>query len=246
VISNKLIVAMSARHKVSVGIDYGTTFSGIAFVTSQRSDVKDIEVVNDWPDGARATEYLEKVPSQIAYARDNIKHNLDDDRWGYGVEPGMLSYCWTKLLLDARTAATNYDDPSLKEAAGGAGLRVPPGKSPVDVVTDYLKHLYKHCMDRLERKLTKGLLDASPIEFWFTMPAIWSDEAQFLTRKAAKDAGFGTRPLDSINMITEPEAAALAAFKTTKDKFDDLLVVCFITKIAEEDLLTKARQILES
>jgi molecular chaperone DnaK (HSP70) len=80
-------------------------------------------------------------------------------------------------------------------------------------------------MDRLERKLTKDLLNVTPIEFWFTMPAIWSDEAQHATRTAAMCAGFGTRSGDSVKMITEPEAAALAAFKTTKDKFDDLLVV---------------------
>jgi molecular chaperone DnaK (HSP70) len=218
---------MTTRHKLSVGIDYGTTFSGIAFITSQHSDVKDIEVVSDWPDGAKATEYLEKVPSQIAYASENTnwKPALDDDRWGYGVEAGMRSYCWTKLLLDQNTFATDYDDPSLREAAGGAGLQLPPGKTAVDVVAAYLSPLYKHCMDRLERKLTKDLLNVTPIEFWFTMPAIWSDEAQHATRKAAMCAGFGTRSGDSVKMITEPEAAALAAFKTTKDKFDDLLVV---------------------
>lgn len=231
-ITSTLDLAMTARHKLSVGIDYGTTFSGIAFITSQRSDVKDIEVISDWPDGAKATEYLEKVPSQIAYANENPRHSLQDDRWGYGVEAGMRSYCWTKLLLDQKTTATDYDDPSLREASGGAGLNVPSGKTPVDVVADYLTHLYKHCMDRIERKLTKDLLDVTPIEFWFTMPAIWSDEAQHATRTAATRAGFGTRAEDSIKMITEPEAAALAAFKSTKDKFDDLLVVCRFVEIS--------------
>jgi molecular chaperone DnaK (HSP70) len=220
---------MATRHKLSVGIDYGTTFSGIAFITSQRSDVKDIEVISDWPAGAKALEYLEKVPSQIAYSaeKENLSFEMDEDRWGYGVEAGMRTFCWTKLLLDQNTAAGEYDDPTLKEAAGGAGIQIPPGKSAVDVVSDYLTPLYKHCMDRLERKITKKLLDVTPIEFWFTMPAIWSDEAQHATRTAATRAGFGTRTSvgDSIKMITEPEAAALAAFKTTKDKFDDLLVV---------------------
>src|SRR5436305_564037 len=142
---------MTTRHKLSVGIDYGTTFSGIAFVTSQRSDVRDIEVISDWPYGATTTEYLEKVPSQIAYAKENEERGLEDDRWGYGVEAGMRSYCWTKLLLDQNAAVTDYDDPSLREAAGGAGLKIPLGRTPVDVVADYLTHLYKHCMDRLER-----------------------------------------------------------------------------------------------
>ncbi|KAF3480439.1 heat shock 70 kDa protein 12A [Arthroderma uncinatum] len=51
------------------------------------------------------------------------------------------------------------------------------------------------------------------MEFWFTMPAIWSDKAQHATREAAKRAGFGSRPGDEIYMISEPEAAAIAALK---------------------------------
>jgi molecular chaperone DnaK (HSP70) len=164
------------------------------------------------------------VPSQIAYSAENAA--LESDTWGYEVQPGTRAYCWTKLLLDKDTLATEYDDPSLQEASGGAALKVPADKKPVDVVADFLGHLYKHCISRIEKTVPPDVLRLTPIDFWFTMPAIWSDEAQHATKTAAERAGFGQRPGDTISMITEPEAAALAAFKTTKDRYDDLLEVC--------------------
>jgi hypothetical protein len=202
-----------------------TPFPGIAYVASQGSDGNNISVITDWPGGGRAHEYLEKVPSQIAYVTENKKASLQEDAWGYEVQPGMVIYCWTKLLLDSKTIATEHDDPSLKEASGGGALRLPPGKTAGDVVADYLRFLYENCMDRLEKKMTKDILNVTPIEFWFTVPAIWSDEAKNATRNAASKAGFGTRPSDKINMIAEPEAAALAALKATRDSVDDLLKV---------------------
>ena len=45
------------------------------------------------------------------------------------------------------------------------------------------------------------------------MPATWLDEAQDATREAAIGAGFANRPMDSINIISEPEAAAICALK---------------------------------
>ncbi|RHZ65659.1 Hsp70 family protein [Aspergillus thermomutatus] len=55
------------------------------------------------------------------------------------------------------------------------------------------------------------------MEFWFTTPAVWSDQVQFEYKEAAIRAGFGPRddrPDDTIYMLCEPEAAALATFKT--------------------------------
>lgn len=56
------------------------------------------------------------------------------------------------------------------------------------------------------------------------MPAIWSDRARQDTRDAALRAGFGSRDLDSVIMISEPEAAALCALKAhLGDQADDPL-----------------------
>lgn len=186
--------------------------------------MKDPEPITKWPGGNAANETREKVPSKIAYVSENPKL-LTEDVWGYGVFPGLRSYCWTKLLLDTKTCETQYDDPLLQQAVGSAIMGLPPGKSAEDVVADYLGFMYQHCLRSLEEKMTPAILAVTPLEFWFTMPAIWSDSAQFATKRAAERAGFGSRPQDEIRMITEPEAAALAAFKSTSDNFEDVLQV---------------------
>lgn len=197
-------------------------------MTSQRTRVEDIEVVTNWP--GKASAYREKVPSQIAYKAENQKPALEDDVWGYEIPPDARRHCWTKLLLDKMAGATEFDDPRLTDLSDEwTGMPIPKGKTPKDVVADYLTHLYHHCMHSLERRVGgEEFLKLTPIEFWFTMPAIWSDEAQFATMEAAKTAGFGKsskREYDTISMIREPEAAALCALKKTASDFDDLLSV---------------------
>jgi hypothetical protein len=51
----------------------------------------------------------------------------------------------------------------------------------------------------------------------FTTPAVWSDQIRFEYKEAAIRAGFGPsddRPDDTICMLCEAEAAALATFET--------------------------------
>lgn len=196
----------------------------ISYVPTRSESMKDPEPITKWPGGSAANETREKVPSKIAYASEN-PDKLTEDVWGYGVFPGLRSYCWTKLLLDKKTCETQYDDPLLQQAVGSAIMGLPPNKSAEDVVSDYLGFMYQHCLRSLEEKMTPAILAVTPLEFWFTMPAIWSDQAQFATKRAAERAGFGSRPQDEIRMITEPEAAALAAFKSTSENFEDVLQV---------------------
>jgi molecular chaperone DnaK (HSP70) len=132
----------------------------------------------------------------------------------------MVAHSWTKLLLDRGTPLTQFDD-ALEEVAGMGIFKQPPGKSAIQVVADYLSKVYNHILQAIAKQITEATLQITPLEFWFTVPAIWSDEAKHATLQAAHIAGFGTRPgnvEDKINLITEPEAAAIAALrKTTTD-----------------------------
>lgn len=176
-------------------------------------------VITTWPSTGRDTDHVFKTPSTIAYPEENRK--IGKQRWGFQVEPGLKFYSWTKLLLDKNAPLTKYDDPMLEQATKSGILQLPPDKDAVDVVADYLTGVYEHIMLILEKGLTEPILSVSPIEFWFTMPAIWSDQAQAATKEAAQRAGFGPRPgrlSDVIYMITEPEAAAIAALtRSTTD-----------------------------
>jgi molecular chaperone DnaK (HSP70) len=226
-------LSLISRHKIIVGVDYGTTFTGeflavnvqrkmakkregASYVSTEGRDISDIIIIKTWPGPARDTETVFKTPSRIAYPADNRR--IGTQRWGFQVEPGMTAYTWTKLLLDQDTPLTKYDDAALEDASGMGILRLPEGKGAVEVVSDFLSEVYKHILKTIAKQITEETLRITPLEFWFTVPAIWSDRAQDATRKAARLAGFGNTPGrsdDKIFMITEPEAAAIAALKKT-------------------------------
>ncbi|ORY17909.1 hsp70-like protein [Clohesyomyces aquaticus] len=216
-----------SRNKLLVGLDYGTTYSGLCFVLSNAADFKDIKAWHKWPGGpSEHNEYLEKAPSRMAYASENS--DLDQDAWGYEVDAGMTSYSWTKLLLDGSALKSEYDDPDLEKAAANGLMKLPQGKKAVDVVADYLKGMHRMFQQGMkdvgilaEDELTLPM----PMEFWLTVPATWTEEAKWATRSAAIRAGWASRPGDEVNIITEPEAAMHLALKDSLNSVSDLIKV---------------------
>ncbi|KAL2819072.1 hypothetical protein BDW59DRAFT_181760 [Aspergillus cavernicola] len=207
-------LSLQSSHKIIVGVDYGTTFTGASYVTSKGRELSDIVLISSWPGPSKDTETVFKAPSRIAYSADNPR--INKDCWGYQVEPGMIAYSWTKLLLDQGTPLTQYDDPALENASETGILKLPEGKDAVQVVTDYLTQVYRHILKTISKNITEEALRITPIEFWFTVPAIWSDKAQNATKIAAHRAGFAgsfLRRRDKIFLISEPEAAAITALK---------------------------------
>ncbi|KAK3368365.1 hypothetical protein B0H63DRAFT_514992 [Podospora didyma] len=203
--------------KVIVGLDFGTTYSGLSWVLSNRTKVDDVEIVKSWPNSPGT---VAKVPTVVAYASENRndKMHLTEDKFGFCVTGDMKSYSWTKLLLDQDALAnTEFDKPSLKHYFGSGLMALPRGKSAQDVCTDYMRFLYDCLIQRLEAKSVK--LRITPMEVWLTVPAIWSDKAKQATILAARSAGFASRNYmgDTISVITEPEAAALTVLKPKLD-----------------------------
>ncbi|EPS39914.1 hypothetical protein H072_6309 [Dactylellina haptotyla CBS 200.50] len=201
---------MGDRIKIIVGVDYGTTFTGVSYTTSDKASVDDIVVVKTWPGPGAPVEGNWKTPTVIAYGSEN---GQDRNSWGYQVVPNMKSCSWTKLLLDTSAETAEYDDPSLREAAGSSLLRLPPGKDAQTACQDFLKEIYDFLVRSLKAKMGAEVFHITPMECYLTMPAIWTDKAQAATRNAAIGAGFGSRSFDTIRMITEPEAAAIATLK---------------------------------
>jgi hypothetical protein len=126
----------------------------------------------------------------------------------------MVSYTWTKLLLDKHARHGKFDDPALKRLHGTGLMSLPKHRDAQGVCEDYLRHLYAHVKSILERQMTPETFQVTPMECWITLPAIWSDSAKSSTLAAAKAAGFGSRHFDQIYSISEPEAAALTALRS--------------------------------
>lgn len=147
-----------------------------------------------------------KTPTRIAYGRENGRPN---NHWGFQIEPNMISYSWTKLLLDDAATKSKYDDPKLAHIAGNGIFNVPPFRNAAGVCEDFLREIRRCVFARLEKERGKDFVQMTPVDCYITIPAIWSDKAKEATRTAAINAGFASRPEDSISMIPEPEAAAI-------------------------------------
>ena len=110
---------------------------------------------------------------------------------------------------------SEFDEPVLQHALNSnLGIfNLPEGKSVVEVVAEFLRGVYQHTCTELQRVVGSTEFATTPIEFWFTVPAIWTEKATAATVQAARLAGFGTqtnRPQDELFIVTEPEAAAMA------------------------------------
>ena len=92
---------------------------------------------------------------------------------------------------------------------------------------DYLTALRTHAENIMTQNLTRGVMRTTPREYIITVPAVWSERAQTLTRSCAEQAGMGNA--ESIQIISEPEAAAIYALGSM-DRSDvdvgDTFVVC--------------------
>lgn len=188
------------------------------------SDARDIEVISDWSGAACQNETLEKVPSRIAFAHEN--KGMDKDKWGYQVEPGMKSYSWTKLLLDAGALTTQFDSEALSGKLDQGLFHLPTDVTAQQVAAAYLSHLYQYTMEKLTKLYSEKMMKVTSIDFWFTKPATWQESSNDATYMAAKSAGFGGRSGDRLFMITEPEAAAMAILSRSHEVNPGLYKVC--------------------
>jgi hypothetical protein len=127
---------------------------------------------------------------------------------------------WFKLLLDSPTRPKEFDDASLQTAVGKGLMKLPEGKTAVQVTSAYLRRLYILSITTLKDMIGDQAVDQTPILFSLSLPATWSHAAREATREAAENAGFLSRPRDEMALVDEPECAAIATLKSTIENFD--------------------------
>ncbi|MCJ1471207.1 hypothetical protein MMC07_009855 [Pseudocyphellaria aurata] len=190
--------------EIVIGVDFGTTHSGVSWAVNGGS--KRINLINNWPDPSATNDSQDKVPSSISYLDGKPQ------KWGYNVGPTDESLCWIKILLEE----TREYVKTVKAVQDCHRLLGKIHKTAQEVVADYLKLLWDYTIEEICKK-HPDYESIYALRVVLTVPAIWSPKARDKTLQAAKLAGM---PND-IELVTEPEAAALA---TLRDK-------------AEEDLL---------
>ncbi|CAD6584316.1 MAG: hypothetical protein ASARMPREDX12_001622 [Alectoria sarmentosa] len=157
--------------KILVAVDFGTTFSGVA-----------------WPDDHCPIEWF--------------KLDLDPSQ-----KPSQSEIASQYPVQDDNPPLYDYD--------------------AEQSVIDYLTALREHTERYLKDKLSSAALWSMAIDYIITTPAVWSDAAQAKTRACAEAAGMGKS--ESLNIVSEPEAAAIYAFRVTHPndlKIGDTFVLC--------------------
>ncbi|THY31437.1 actin-like ATPase domain-containing protein [Aureobasidium pullulans] len=219
--------------RLIVGVDFGTTYSGVAAAYSATPD--DIEIIKTWPGGNGITS--DKVPTEIAYETAELptttntaitpeqggaRATVQKIKWGFQFKPEEPRLKCIKLFLDRNQKLPHFVSP-LDTAAH---LRQ-CDRTVMDAVSDYLGQIYTHTMETLNRRYGESFMAMTKVEFVLTVPAVWSDSAKNATLQAAEKAGMGKK--HELRLISEPEAAMLHALKTVQPhnlKEGDNFVIC--------------------
>ncbi|KAI0015425.1 hypothetical protein F4780DRAFT_787039 [Xylariomycetidae sp. FL0641] len=206
-------VAALLDSELVVGIDFGTTYSGVAYAF--QSDANRVDVIDSWPHAEGLAE--PKVPSTLCYGA----HPPSTFEWGLPADIHLKDKIVAlKLLLNPDQE--NHD-------LGSGDLKAERSKLPkpvVDVAADYLRAIHDHALKDISEATSFDIeqIRKHTKRYVLTVPAIWSDRAKNATQQAARQAG-----IEPIDMITEPEAAALATLHDLRNlglEAGDPLVVC--------------------
>ncbi|RTE80896.1 hypothetical protein BHE90_004615 [Fusarium euwallaceae] len=206
---------------LAVGIDFGTTNSGVAWATAADFKRHNINYICRWPGLGREEG---KVPTEIYYDDDG------EAMWGYDIPGDVTRLQWFKLLLlkPEDLSREMRASPFLQRARDIARKT---GKEPVDIVADYLRLLWSHAEEKIKQEIGSGVFNALTLHVVVTVPAIWKGYAQQSTEQAVRQAGL-LKPRRAgrtqLTVVTEPEAAALS---TILDRYDsvnegNVYVVC--------------------
>ncbi|RBA19496.1 hypothetical protein FPRO05_09599 [Fusarium proliferatum] len=201
--------ASKSKAQLIVGIDFGTTFSGVAFAFATNNEAKE-DIITEWPGAGSYTK--QKIPTVLYY--DQYQKVVG---WGPDIadalaptgypKPGVQKVEWFKLQL--MLSGNTYIDPINLPP-------LPPGKSEIDVAADYLFKLRQAMRSALQKALGEVFnREERNIRYYLTVPAIWNDAGKAATRAAAIQAGFLRDENDNrLTLVSEPEAAALFCSKT--------------------------------
>ena len=175
------------EHRLTVGIDLGTTNSLAATVKSGEPVVLADEAGR------------QLLPSVVRYLKDGSVETGWDALAHAESDPRNTVYSAKRLLARGRSELKTLPvlPYEIVDAPGGVAIRTVQGdKSPVEVSAEILKTLAKRAETQLGGELTGAVI---------TVPAYFDDAQRQATKDAARLAN-----LSVLRLLNEPTAAALA------------------------------------
>ncbi|TVY89880.1 hypothetical protein LAWI1_G005493 [Lachnellula willkommii] len=202
-----------------VGIDFGQTYTGVAWSNLATSTTQSIQ---DWP-GLPPDSVETKAPTKIITTHDSAEPrwgflcNLEDEYQGAG-ELGEHF----KIYLDQETI-----DAARKERVKNV---VGTTEEALKLVTEYLRQIHQHLKFSIESQT--GPWTEKKIEFLFSLPTTWTSfETTNRFHKAIVAAGFTSEnPTKHAAKLELTEAEAAAVYVATNPQValrnQDIILIC--------------------
>ncbi|KAK7946949.1 actin-like ATPase domain-containing protein [Apiospora aurea] len=204
-----------------IGIDFGTTSSGVGWATAANIKREQINIITNWPENKRQEG---KAPTETFYEHGKTS-------WGFEVGKDCDPIRWFKILLLKEEDL----DPKLRSSEFVLRARQKlwdGGKIAVDLVADYLRCLWAHVLESIAKARGEAVVDALPFHVVITVPAIWKGYARQTMREAAEKAGILNKRMPAgetcLSFVGEPEAAALSTLSEPVRKLirDEVYLIC--------------------
>lgn len=199
---------MEFRTKLRIGIDFGTSFSAVAYTYNEWSVKQRISVATPEPISMLQTVRFngaDQVRTQIAWHKGRQEYS-----WGWQLDKditnGEIMECdritMLKLGLDSSIATEE-----IRKAQQEQLLRIPSQPRIQDLIGIYLQELYLYAkakiLDRWGTGTTYNIFDGALVECIICVPALWTPEMNEVMIEAAITAG-----IPNPDLVSEPEAAA--------------------------------------
>jgi molecular chaperone DnaK (HSP70) len=128
------------NEKLVIALDFGTTFSGIAFCFLNQRDAKIASILN-WP-GAEG-QSVPKIPTLIRYDPET-----NGFAWGASVNRMDNTIMGVKLMLDPQQGRPVY----LPTEDIGQDISTLP-KPPMHIAADFIKAIYQHALSEISKQV---------------------------------------------------------------------------------------------
>ncbi|KZT05488.1 uncharacterized protein LAESUDRAFT_727132 [Laetiporus sulphureus 93-53] len=196
------------ERKLVLGIDVGTTYSGVSFCILDTGGTPEIHSVMRYPGQEGDNQVRDtKIPTIVYYDEEGTVRAVgaeakSHDNRQKASDEGWVLTEWFKLHLRPRELAS--DDKHLR--------MLPPNKTVVQILADFMRYLYKCAKKYISEKDPMGrqlLQSESNVEFVLTHPNGWGGSQQAKMRRAAVLAGLvpdSDAGQSRIRFVTEGEA----------------------------------------
>ncbi|KAF9085046.1 Heat shock 70 kDa protein 12A, partial [Mortierella sp. GBA35] len=187
---------------IVVAIDFGTTFSGCAYAYAPEDE--EARTITTWP--KQNIQYA-KTPTLNLYKEVDGKYKMIE--WGWKSKMGMETPSASKYIQ-----ISDYK-PYLDE-----NLVMTPWKNIVsvpDAISDYLHAFHEYAAEKILQEFGPSY-SRKCFRYCLTVPAMWSDKAKDVMRRAAIRAKLITEAdhPERLMLVSEPEAAALYCERACK------------------------------